>query len=67
METVKRYIPNYEVEFKTMRELYAKRAAIGDPDVNIKTKLIMPELNRLVDDKVFGLLKRRNQRRKFKT
>ena len=62
METVKRYIPNYEVEFKTMRELYAKRAAIGDPDVNIKTKLIMPELNRLVDDKVFDSLNKKEIR-----
>ena len=59
METVKRYIPNYEVEFKTLRELYAKRAAIGDPDVNIKTKLIMPELNRLVDDKAFDSLSKK--------
>ena len=53
METVKRYIPNYEVEFKTMRELYAKRAAIGDSNVEIKSKIIVPELNRLLDDKVF--------------
>lgn len=58
-DTIKIYIPNYEVEFKAMRELYAKRAAIGDPDVNIKTKLIMPELNRLVDDKVFDSLNKK--------
>ena len=58
LETVKEYIPNYEIEFKQLKEDYAQQVGTDSGESNltdrdIKSKFIIPLLNRLIDDKEF--------------
>ena len=58
LETVKEYIPNYEIEFKQLKENYAQQVGVDSGESNltdrdIKSKFIIPLLNRLIDDKKF--------------